>query len=209
MVATCLVFWTSSNLTSKVRGRGFLFNKYWWMSLSRRSLTHVKFCEPQHFVAKRFKVTTMLYEEMLLVSFVFKQLMIWSIFVHCLPWYKKLPFPIWPVFATHDLESSLLWLLFAKLILVFVVLWNCYNLVFYFFYFLFLRNSYIIFSDLSPICCIMGFQQGNVLEFIANRDAKNSCSSLAWPSLSCVLLLYLSNLLQHSSTGVFLATEKY
>lgn len=107
------------------------------------------------------------------------------------------------------LESSLLWLLFAKLILVFVVLWNCYNLVFYFFYFLFLRNSYIIFSDLSTICCIMGFQQGNVLEFIANRDAKNSCSSLAWPSLSCVLLLYLSNLLQHSSTGVLLATEKY
>lgn len=46
------------------------------------------------------------------------------------------------------LESSLLWLLFAKLILVFVILWNCYNLVFYFFYFLFLRNSYIIFSDL-------------------------------------------------------------
>lgn len=107
------------------------------------------------------------------------------------------------------LESSLLWLLFAKLILVFVILWNCYNLVFYFFYFLFLRNSYIIFSDLSNICCIMGFQQGNVLEFIANRDAKNSCSSLAWPSLSCVLLLYLSNLLQHSSTGVLLATEKY
>lgn len=105
MVATCLVFWTSSNLTSKVRGRGFLFNKYWWMSLSRRSLTHVKFCEPQHFVATRFKVTTMLYEEMLLVSFVFKQLMIWSIFVHCLPWYKKLPFPIWPVFATHDFRE--------------------------------------------------------------------------------------------------------
>lgn len=39
------------------------------------------------------------------------------------------------------------------------------------------------------------FQQGNLLEFIANRDAKNSCSSLPWPYLTCVLLLYLSNLL--------------
>lgn len=37
------------------------------MRLPKRFLTQVKFCKPQHFVARQFKVTNMLYEEILLV----------------------------------------------------------------------------------------------------------------------------------------------
>lgn len=64
-------------------------------------------------------------------------------------------------------------------------------------------NCYIIFSSLSNVCCIMGFQQGNVLEFIANRDAKNSCKGHWHDLLSLVCSFYIlaiyCNILQQVS----------
>lgn len=92
------------------------------------------------------------------------------------------------------LESSLLCLLFA----MHTNPSFCYPLkslqlsFLFFFIFSFLEtNWYAIFSDVSNVCCLKGLQQGNLLEFIANRDAKNA--SLAWPSLSCELLYILGN----------------
>lgn len=193
MIATCLTFPASSDMTSKVRGRVFLFNRSWWMSLSKRSLTHVKFCKPQHSVARKFKVTSMLYEETLLVLFVLNQVMIWYILVQCLH-YTKTSIPYLTCLCNSWFSRAFFFIFPSPctLILDLVVLWSCYCLVS-----LFLGNLliYNFHWALQFMLYKEDFQQGNLLEFIANKDTKNSCSSLPWPYLTCMLLLYLSNLL--------------